>query len=895
MSGDLLQTKLYVPRLRMSLVPRPRLIEKLNQGLHRKLTLISAPAGFGKTTLVLDWIQRQERPVAWLSLDKNDQDPRRFLTYLVAAIQNIQPDFGEAALHLLQEPGQELTRLLLESLLTIILNEMIAVATPLTLILDDYHVIESPAVNDAVSFLINHLPPPIHLIIISRTKPGLPLSRLRARGEFCQVGLQDLRFTAEESAHFLNELMGLNLSPSDNQALTVRTEGWIAGLQLAALSMRETSDTAAFVATFSGSDRYILDYLMDEVLNQRPESVRRFLLQTAVLNRLCGRLCDVMTGRQDSQQTLEQLETANLFLLPLDNKRHWYRYHTLFGDLLRDRLQRAHPDWIPALHRRAGQWYAANSLPTEAIHHMLVAEDYDAAIQLIEAIAPDHLVRGEVGTLRDWLQALPAESVHYHPRLSVTLAWIRLLTGEFEGLKSQLLVAEQSLMAVESARREQLQTEIVALRAVIAVEQGETAPGLEWAQQAHALLTADVSDYGRFLRGTLASTLGLAYRDSGHTSAATQAYAEARVISESGDSVLAALMASYELGQLYLEQGQLRQAEQVHRHALQMAEERFGGGAATLPLSGAAHVGLGWLLYEWNRLDEARDHLETGVKRTQQKGGLGLDRDGLLALSLVYQAQGDSLRTEKMMAQAEAHARRSPRPDALLRVRPFQVRLWLAQNKLAPARQWAEQQFLDAASPGKYPVEMTTVAVARVHIAQKQPEQALDLLDRLLPVVERNVRTGRVIEILALLALAHHQLGQPERALPGLKRGLSLAKPEGYVRLFLDMGQPMAQLLYMAVQRNIVPEYAGRLLKLFAGEYPLPRQTDNPDWIEPLSERELEVLQLIATGLTNREIGLRLHLSPNTIKRHTLNIYEKLGVHSRTEAVTTARNFGILS
>jgi len=449
MPSDLLQTKLYAPPLLPDCVPRPRLIEKLNQGLNGKLTLVSAPAGFGKTTLVLDWLQQQDQLVAWLSLDKNDHDPRRFLMYVIAALQNVQPGFGKSALRLLQESGQDLTGQSLESLLTIILNEIVAISTPRVLILDDFHVIVSSVVDDAVSFLLEHLPPQLHLVITSRTEPNLPLPRLRTRRELCQIGLQDLRFSTEETTHFLNDILGLNLRLSDTQMLTARTEGWIAGLHLAALSMQETSDTAAFISAFSGSDRYVLDYLMDEVLSHRSESLRLFLLQTAVLTRLCGPLCNAVTGQQNGQQTLEQLEVANLFILPLDNKRHWYRYHTLFGDMLLDRLQRTDPDLLPVLHRRAGRWFAANGLAVEAIHHMLAADDYETAVQLIEASAPDHLIRGEVVTLAGWLKALPAAYVRRHPRLSVILTWIKLLTGEFEGLMLPLQDAELSLTTIE--------------------------------------------------------------------------------------------------------------------------------------------------------------------------------------------------------------------------------------------------------------------------------------------------------------------------------------------------------------------------------------------------------------------------------------------------------------
>lgn len=900
MPTDLLRTKIDVPPLQPSLVPRPHLVKRLNRSLQpgHKLTLLSAPAGYGKSTLILDWLGRQQEKVAWLSLDKNDNDPRRFLTYVVAALKHALPDFGADLLRLLQTPGQEPA---LEPVSTILLNQLAGIPTPVIFVLDDYHVIEAAAIHETLTYWLDHLPANIHLAITSRSEPNLPLSRLRARGQLIELNLNALQFTLQETEHYLRRTMGLDLSDAAVETLAERTEGWPAGLQLAAISLQDAADPSRFVAMYSGTARLVFDYLADEVLAHRSPEMRDFLLQTSILDRFCAPLCDAVlktAGGQPpplSQQILEELDTTHLFIMPLDDQRRWYRYHTLFADLLRQRLQRTYPERVPVLHSRASRWYAANHRPEEAIQHAFAAGDTIAAVQLLEQNAQEMIWRGDVVTLLAWLQMLPPEAIQTNPRLGISLALSRLLAGKFKSLEavlSPLQAAKKSISTIENGERTRQLAELNGVHAAILVEQGETAQGLALVEPAYLELAADETRYGSFLRSSMASTMGLAYRDRGQTKAAARAYVEAREISEASDNTMIALLAAYELAKLYIEQGQLRQAERICRQTIVSVEDRFGSGVAALPLTGAAHIGLGRLFYEWNRLDEARQHLETGVERARHQGGLGIDRDGLLALSLLYQTQNEAEKARETMAQAVEHARRSPRPDALLRAQSYQVRLWLSQDEMAAAIRWAEQA--EETRWDQYPAEITAVTLARVHLAQGKPRLALDLLSHCLPAVEAGERHGRLLEILALQALAHDQLDGGDESLPILARSLDLASPQGYARLYLDLGQPFARLLYSATQRGILPEYTGRILAEFAPTIESVEKPSSHALVEPLSSRESEVLHLLAAGLSNREIGLRLYLSPNTIKRHANNIYEKLNVHNRAEAAARARILGIL-
>lgn len=901
-----MQTKLNMPGLRPSLIPRADLIERLNAGRHGRLTLISAPAGFGKTTLAVAWLKRQQSLVAWISLDPGDDDPRRFLLYLISACRQTLPTVDADLLRLLQLPAADIVW---ERVLTAVLNEIAAANTPLILALDEYQHIEAAAIHEMLSFWLEHQPARCQLLLTTRRDPPLPLSRWRARGQLNEVRLDDLRFTPEEIDQFFRETITLTLSQSDLALLAERTEGWPAGLQLAAAAMPPAAGSGTFapsqfIASFSGSNRLVLDYLADEVLAQQAEDTRHFLFCTAVSDRLCAPLCAALLAAdgkktvnvEAAQKMLELLDDANLFIMPLDQERRWYRYHPLFTDLLRDHLQRTQAEKIPILHGRASRWFAANGLPAEAINHALAAEDETAAARLIAEQAPALIRRGEVAALNRWLQQLAPAVRQANPRLDLYLVVAQLLAGAFTHLSEMMTTVDRMtahLQTAVSPESDRLLAEANAIRAVLLVEKGDTRAGLALAEPAALELAQDSSAYGRYLQAVLAATMGLAYRDLGKTETAVSAYARA---GQQFDSPAAVLLAAYEQGRLRQEMGQLRQAEQILQQALAWSTDQFGSGAAAVPLVGAAHIGLGRLLYERHRLDEAGHSLENGIELTAQRGGLGIDRDGLLALAFVRQAQGSSEEANELMARALAHASQSPRADAQLRAAAKQTRLWLLQGNLAAADQWARQQTIDLQNPA-YPAEITAVTLACVQLHQQQGQHALAILDPFLPLAERGGRYGRLIEIWLLQAAAHQQLAQADKALDFLKRSLNLAAAEGYVRLFLDVGQPLRPLLETAVAQGIMPDVSHQLLALLTSEPKQPatlRPGPSASLIEPLSERELEVLRLVAEGLTNREIGLRLHLSPNTIKRHTLNIYEKLNVHNRTEAVAAARNHGFL-
>jgi LuxR family maltose regulon positive regulatory protein len=918
MSTPLLTTKLYMPPPSPRLVPRPHLIQQLEEGLHlgHRLTLVSAPAGFGKTTLLSAWLHQVDRPVAWLSLDEGDNDLAQFLAYLVAAVQGIDPDIGQTAEAMLRAPQP----LPLEPLLTSLVNYIAATPEPFIFVLDDYHVIESPSIHQAVAFLLDHLPPPpgglvpsggMHLVIATRADPPLPIPRLRARGQLTELHVADLRFSPDEALSFLNEVMGLSLTTGQIAALERRTEGWVTGLQLAALSLRGRDDAPAFIDAFTGSHRYVLDYLTEEVLNRQSEQVRAFLLQTSILDRLTGPLCDAVrfggakspsssereassggtavTGQTDSRRFLEALEAANLFTIPMDEERRWYRYHRLFADLLRQRLLRESAELAPELHRRAGEWCEQNGLIPEAVSHALASGDQEQAADLIEWTAWTTLMRGEIRTLRGWLDRLPDELMHSRPQLGALYVWALALSGESESIEPFL----------QSVDVEQVPGEVAAVRAYVAGLHDEMPQATELAHQVFEHLP----ESKWFSRGIAAVILGMAPLTSGDPAGAIQALTEAVRLSQAAGRTYLALVAMALLGEALQMQGRLFESAETQRQALQLAWEE---GDRPVPFVGLAHVGLSGLLYEWDDLDGAMRHAERGIELSKLGGLVEAIPAGCWVLARVHLAQGHPDRTARLIQETEEAALKYGNDYVMARAAALRMRLWMAHRDRVPPAHW--RRHLPCADGGTdYLRELVHLATVRELMASAQatvPAQrarvrrALQLLEQQHQAAMAAGRVENDIEILVLQALAFQVEGDADQALSALEQALSLAEPEGYLRTFVDEGEPMARLLRRALQQGIAPGYVSRLLAAFgesaALASPVAQSLVDQPLVEPLTGRELEVLRLIAAGLANREIAQELVVAVSTVKTHINHIYGKLDAKSRTQAVAKAQALDLL-
>jgi len=925
---SLLRTKLYPPRLRPNLVSRPHLLKKLDADLLsaedyflRKLTLVSAPAGFGKTTLVAQWLSEslsKYSPFAWFSLDESDGDPVRFLTYAIAALQNRVPNIGSDILEALLSSDRGVTTRSLEPLLTSLLNDIEAFARPIVLLLDDYHMVESPTIDGMITFMVDHLPDNAHLVITSRTEPTLPLSRWRARGVLVEIHGGELRFTAQETAQFLDQFVGLSLSANDINTLEMRTEGWIAGLQLAAITMQGADDISGFVASFKGSNRFVLDYLTDEVLNKQPIEIQNFLLPTSILDQLSGPLCDAVTGAGDrgsgtwdrgsgigdfpkighpGQEMLEYLEQANLFILPLDNERNWYRYHRMFGELLQDRLRQTMPDMMPKFHLRAAHWYKENNMTAEAVKHMLAADAFEDVADLIELEARSFLMLGENMTVRRWIRALPPELVRSRPHLCLAQALALASVRDLNGIQTCLIDVETFLdsprsVTLPSMVASRLVAEVAAFRALLAFWSNEDVnKAITLCKQALAGLPED----DLFLRGMITLILGIMYRTNDELEAASQTLTEAININQKAGNIMVALNAQAAFGGLLEAQGKLHQVENSLRQALRQATKPDG---TRLPAASFALVGLGKLYRQWNELDKAADFLKQAMDLARRYGLEDVMLDSQITLALIMGGQANWERASEAFDHAEQLAQKWGRVRPLERVSLFRARLWLAQGNLAAATRWAQDSELSIEDPLSDWKEVAHLTLARVLIAQAKYDQALYLLQRLQKAAAQAGRTGSLLEIFALKALALDGQGDLDDSLGMLAESLSLAEPEDYIRVYLDEGEPMSRLLQRAAKKGITPLYVNKLLVAF-GELGQPVsptlfRPQTSDLLEPLSQRELEVLDLMALGLTNRQIAQRLYLSSNTVKRHTINIYQKLGVHNRTEATAKARTLGIL-
>jgi LuxR family maltose regulon positive regulatory protein len=906
-SQALLTTKLRAPRVRPNLVARPRLRDVLAAGEGSALTLVSAPAGFGKTTLLGEWSSDHseggERSVAWLSLDETDNDPVRFLTYLVSALRTVEEGIGEGVLASLRSPQPPPIKAAVGALV----NELAELPREITVVLDDYHLISSEPVHDATSFLLEHLSENAHLVVSGRMDPPLPLSKLRARNQMTEIRAADLRFTTEEATAFLGDVMGLALSAADVSALEEVTEGWVAALQLAAISMRHREDVSGFVEAFSGSNRHVLDFLAEEVLERQPRDVSGFLLTTSVLESMSAPLCDALTGCNDGQGMLERLERENLFVVPLDDERRWYRYHHLFADVLRSRLQREQPERIRELHRRAAAWYERNGWSSEAVRHALAAQEHDRAADLVEDVARKMWNRGEVMTLLGWLEALPEETKRRRPQLLLQYAAALLWVGRLDDVEPIAREIERAVGVSGEGRDDDLRPSadetlrrvllggVAATRSWRAYLKGDPHGAIALARRALTLLPEKDLE----LRTFAAFRLAEAYRTADDLEAASAAFAETAELGRAAGHDYLVLSAMSRQAKLQMARGRLRKADHLLRRALRFAVERGGD---SLPATGEVHVGIGELLYEWDELETAARRLKEGIRLAERMGQLDTLVDGYVALSRAEMAQGNTESALETAQEANSLAQRSGTGAAIVEAAAWNARLHMARSDMTAAVVELDRMAGAPAVSVSIVRETAQIARARLTVARGEHDEALRLLEELRQSAEAAGRTGKLIEILTLQALALWERNKKEQAVGTLTRALALAEPEGYVRTFVDEGAAMGDLLSAALedrQRNpsgaagrVPARYLAKLMAALAQDAAAPSVDERLP--EPVRERELEVLALIAAGKSNAEIARELFVSVSTVKTHINNLYRKLDARNRTQAVARAREMGVL-
>ncbi|HEU4322716.1 MAG TPA: LuxR C-terminal-related transcriptional regulator [Roseiflexaceae bacterium] len=907
MPTPVIAAKLFIPPPRPNGVPRSRLIARLNEGLQRRLTLISAPAGFGKTSLASAWTAGCGRPAAWLSLDEGDNEPSRFLRYLVAALQTLAPTIGTDVAEQLQSSQPPP----IEALLPLLLNAIATLPQPAVLVLDDYHLLEASSIDQALAVLVEHLPPQLHLVIATREDPPLPLARLRARGQLTELRAADLRFTPAEATAFLNQVMGLSLSTEDIAALEDRTEGWIAGLQLAALSMQGHRDVSNFIRAFAGNHRYIVDYLVEEVLQRQPEAVRSFLLQTAILDRLTGPLCDAVSGQEHGSARLEALHRGNFFVVPLDDTRQWYRYHRLFADALSAQLMAEQPDQVATLHRRASAWHEQHGALADAIRHALAAQNFARAANLVELAAPAMSRSRQEATLLGWLKALPDQVVASRPVLSVQYAGTLLSVGELEGVDARLGDAERwlelmakpgeqpgvpsaEMVVVDQAAFRQLPGSIAVYRAGQSLARGNPTDTITYTRRALDLLSED----DHVMRGAAHALLGLASWTIGDLESAYRSYSDGMARLQKAGHIADAIGGAITPADILIVQGRLREAARIYERGLQLAADH---GAPQMRGTADMYVGLSELSREHGELHAAMQLLLRSQEQGEHTGFPQHPYRWRVALARIREAQGDLEGALDLLQEAERRYASDFSPN----VRPvaaWKTRVWLAQGRLDDALGWAREQGLGAYDELSYLREFEHITLARVLLACSRREpaggslrEAIELLQRLLHAAESGGRTASVIEILVLLSLAHQMQGNIPAALLSLSRALALAEPASYVRMFVDGGPAMRALLQEALARGTTG-YVETLLAAFpaggAAGSMYPTATAH-HLVEPLSDREREVLGLLRTDLDGPEIAGALTISLNTLRTHTKNIYSKLGVSNRRAAVRRAEELDL--
>lgn len=898
MSTPIVATKLYRPLSRPRRVERPLLLDRLTGGLHRKLSLISAPAGFGKTTIVGAWAAECPCPVAWLSLDEGDGDPARFLAYVVAAIQQIAPQVGQGMVAALRSPQPPPAQALAATLL----NEVAAISTPFVLVLDDYHRVDAGPVDELLTFWLDHLPPQMHMVIATREDPSLPLHRLRARDELTELRAAELRFSPTEAAEFLNGVMGLALSEPHIAALESRTEGWIAGLQLAAVSLQQHPDPAGMIESFTGSHRFIMDYLLEEVLRRQPEHIQRFLLATSILDRLCGPLCEAVLDLPhiSGQAILESLEQANLFIVPLDGERRWYRYHHLFAELLRRRFEHQLsttprtapgivPDNAPSVdsghstiadyHTRAAIWYEENGLAIDAFLHAATANDPARAERLIEGNGMPLHFRGGVAPILNWLESLPPSVLDATPSLWTTFASVLLVTGQIARVEPTLQAAEIALEPLPpDPKTRDLIGRVAAIRATLAATLKQVETLVHQSQRALEYLHPQNLAF----RTSTAWKLGYAYHLTGDRPAARQAYEQVIAIGQASGNTIFTIMATIGLGALAEIDTRLPEAASTFRRSLEMFGEH------PLPSGGEAYLGLARIAYEWNDLDAALEHAQRGGHLFQQMESADRFIDCDLLFARLKLAQGDAPGARAMLAETAQLARARNLHHRLPKIAAMQVVALLHEQGRQADWQRAATDLLHG-----YDLPLS---LARVRLAQGDGPGAWHVLETAHRRAEEKGWADEQLQALVLMAMACHAQADATRAHSILHAALTAAAPGGYIRTFVDQGPPMFELLSEAAAQGIMADYVGKLLAAFAADTAGDPAASARDAAlsNLLTAREVEVLRLIARGLSNREIGEELFLALDTVKGHNRSLFGKLQVQRRTEAVARARKLGLL-
>jgi LuxR family maltose regulon positive regulatory protein len=898
-SDTLLATKFYIPPTLKNLVSRHRLLERLDEGIRqgKKLTLISAPAGYGKTTLLAEWIRKSQFTTAWLSLDEGDNDPVRFLSYLISALRKIKPDIGETTLvNLLSSQTQ-----IYSSALAPVVNELLEIPERILIVFDDYHTIHNQAVHDALILLLDHAPPHVHIVIASRADPLLPIALLRGRGQVVELRQNDLRFTQEEAAEFLSMNPYIGLSKGDMLALTNRTEGWAAGLQMAAASLEDQSDVSAFIQDFTGSNRYILDYLIEEVLESQPKSIQEFLLYTSILEELCGSLCEVIIDQlidlpASCQSILGELERKNLFIIPLDDRREWYRYHRLFSDLLKQRLSLLHPHLKPVLHRRASTWYEQEGIFESAIEHALFAGETERAANLIEAAAETTLMQSQVTTYLTWLAQLPSEEIHNRPALSVYYSWALLWNGApLEAIEALMdLTAQQHGQSVRA----------LPLQAFLEIFGGDVSRAADLARRA----TEELPPEDKLLHSLASFILASSYLAQGKSEQGIQILEDTAKESQRAGNVMTAVLVLCELGDESQKHGRLHQAKRLYQQALDLATGKLG---KQLPVAGKALIGLGDLAREWNDFKTAERYLLEGIKLAEQWSVLGTF-EGYLNLVTLKDSQGRKREADQIFSHLRdiAYQFDASEIDDYV-VDMYAARRQIAYGDLEAVQEWAQTRTSPEVSSvpetgavgdllrsrlRKY--ENTTLA--RLYIAQGRYEDALSILEQTLIEAKQLDRVFLIIDAEILRAIAFQAKRNKAESMAAMSAALTLAEPENFMRIFLDHGETVMELLEQArreFEDSEIITYTTRLLNAYSSQVaqtqPAPSQ-EKREVIEPLSERELEVLRLLPSSLSSTEMAGELSISVNTLRSHLKSIYAKLSVHSRYEAIARAKAIGLL-